>query len=295
MKKSSYILSDKRYLDSNIYYRYGAFKQIKYRNMLCIKTPEGELMEDKRVPYYVQPPFVKDPFKEINIVKNSEDNKNSKLQKYSLKSAFKFSTCGGIYFGKEKESNKNVVIKEGRYSIGFDSEGRDIIERLENEYNNLNRLKDIDGVVKPIEFFSEWENSYLVEEYVEGLTLQSWAATYYPFYNNESCEYYLKRVEKIYDNLENIIQNIHKKGIGIGDLQLSNCIINSNDEITIIDLETAGSLYDKNIGIKTIGFSNNLNDSRKERDKKSLLSILKSLLLPIGPVEELDNGSCEYQ
>lgn len=48
-----YILSDKCWKNSNVYYRYGGFAMIfNEQGELCIKDENGELLVDERVPYY---------------------------------------------------------------------------------------------------------------------------------------------------------------------------------------------------------------------------------------------------
>jgi hypothetical protein len=63
-----YILSDKRYKDSKIlFYRYGAFKQSPRVNVYgerssLLRTADGRLIPDLRLPYFALPEGVADPF-----------------------------------------------------------------------------------------------------------------------------------------------------------------------------------------------------------------------------------------
>lgn len=71
-KKGSYILNDKRWRNGNLYFRYGGFTPIinivNKKEIYCIKNNKGELIEDKRVPYYHLPDFIKEP----KFITNSE-------------------------------------------------------------------------------------------------------------------------------------------------------------------------------------------------------------------------------
>ena len=53
--QGAYILSDKRWKNSNVFFRYGAFKKIEKtidgKKVDCIKIPKGMWVEDVRVPY----------------------------------------------------------------------------------------------------------------------------------------------------------------------------------------------------------------------------------------------------
>ena len=65
-----YILNDKRWLDGNVYFRYGAFKEMYLINgaskIPAIQNFSGELIPDSRAPYYTVPDFIEEPL----IVKN---------------------------------------------------------------------------------------------------------------------------------------------------------------------------------------------------------------------------------
>ncbi|WP_458250004.1 class III lanthionine synthetase LanKC N-terminal domain-containing protein, partial [Bacillus thuringiensis] len=65
LKPGPYILNDKRWYNSNVYFRYGAFMSryvyIDGEKVDAIENLEGELIEDKRVPYYYLPNFVEEP------------------------------------------------------------------------------------------------------------------------------------------------------------------------------------------------------------------------------------------
>ena len=96
IKSGPYILSDRQWQDSCLYYRYGAFKKITIKKsgktVYCIYTPDGKKIEDRREPYYNQPSFVDEPA----FVKNNN-----------------FKTAG--YPGDEL---KNIILK-GRFILAM--------------------------------------------------------------------------------------------------------------------------------------------------------------------------------
>src|SRR5699024_5363266 len=52
-KKGPYILSDKRWKKSNVFYRYGGFQRIiNEHGEHCIRDEEGNLIKDQRTPFY---------------------------------------------------------------------------------------------------------------------------------------------------------------------------------------------------------------------------------------------------
>lgn len=301
--RGPYILSDKCWKDSNIYYRYGAFKKMYSKNgELCIKDSDGNLIPDNRTPYYRIPKFVKEP-KELEInnkidsITNSSDKQSneSRINCYNFKKSIRFNNGGGIYLAERKKDKQKVIIKEARFKVGLDGNNKDALERMQVEYNSLMELKDVKGVVKILDYFKAWEHSFLVEEYIEGLNLTQWVAMNYPFHSNEDVESYSKDIIQIIQNLKQIIVSIHDKNIGMGDLQPSNIIINENLDVTLIDFEAANH---KDISEKqsliTIGFGNTLNKNNEERDWYGLKKVLRYCVLPIGPVSELNEKIINY-
>ena len=92
-EKGPYILSDKRYKDCKvIYYRYGGIKSnyiidIIGKKIYIIKSPEGNLIEDKRNPFFTLPPWIKDPFE------SNEDESDGfflKNKRYIIKKLYHF-------------------------------------------------------------------------------------------------------------------------------------------------------------------------------------------------------------
>lgn len=111
-----YILSDRRWQASPVYYRYGAFKEIvkeiSGQKRCCLQAPDSSWQEDQRCPYYYQPDFVQEP---AELARNNFQVKGaeiSKLTAYQINGALHFSNGGGVYLAQK--NGKNYVIKEGR-------------------------------------------------------------------------------------------------------------------------------------------------------------------------------------
>lgn len=286
--KACYILSDKRYKDSNIYYRYGAFKNMIVGDKHCIKDLDGNYIEDLRKPYFTKPHFVDIPEFLINDM-DEKTNSQTKLSEYSIEKAMKFSASGGIYFAHRKIDGKPVVIKEARNAIGLDSEGFNAIQRLRNEYEMLNLLKESPQIVNSIDYFKVWENEYLVEEFLDGISLSSWVAINYPFAIGKNRDLYIDKVKCIIEQISLMVEYVHSRGIGLSDLQPNNIIINDNLDCKFIDFESSGDINESYSGLGTHGFSMGISN-RLENDINAKKSILKYLLLPIAPVDLFDDG-----
>lgn len=292
-EQGPYILSDKCWKNSNIFYRYGGFvSMINSKGELCIEDTDGNLIPDQRNPFYQVPKFVKEFDEYLDTLNDHiEGQKESvKLEDYEFESAIRFSNSGGIYLARRKTDNMKVVIKEARPKVGLDGNNIDSITRQQVEYSALKKLDDVDGIVSVVDQFNSWKHGFLVQEFVEGINLQTWVALKYPFYSGNNADTYINDVRKIINSLITIVQQMHEKDIGMGDLQPQNVIINEDLEITLIDFETAlPKESEEKPTLHTLGFSNKNCKNHMQRDWYAVKKILRYSLLPIGPIELLDS------
>lgn len=138
-QKGPYILTDKRWKDTNIYFRYGAFKKmVSSTGELCLTDHEGKMVPDIREPRYYVPPFVKIPSKllEADILPENKEVKENKLKLFKIQKALRYSNGGGIYLGERISDGLKCVIKEARAEIGYDGQKHSAEERLNNEYDS---------------------------------------------------------------------------------------------------------------------------------------------------------------
>ena len=292
--KGPYILSDRRWKNGNVFFRYGGFKEmysvINGNRVLSLKTPDGGFIPDERNPFYTLPYFVIEP---PVLSEKQEEYSDSKLDEFEISEALHFSNGGGVYKAISSIDGSQLVIKEGRPEAGIDAMGRDAYTRVEHEGKILEQLKQCSNVVGYREIFKEWEHIFLVEEYVEGMSLQQWVASNYPFESNDQEEYAMKAM-KLLENLKHAIEEIHSCGVGIGDLQPANIIIQKNLSIKLIDFEVADNIEcEQPTGLMTIGFYSAKAKNRKSADYFALSRIAQYLFLPIGNVQEIDEGILE--
>ncbi len=232
-----YILSDRRYLDAQVlYYRYG-----------CIANQTGILLDsfsqqyiDQRVPYYTHPDFVEDP-----LIENKDANVESHLIKYySDIQALHFSNSGGVYSALSTRGVP-VIIKEARPYIGISEDNYSIVCR-EREARMLASLKDVTGVPTVVESFHDWENFYLVEQTVSGEPLSTIISQHsialHHHKDHKNIENTYSRLAKIARSLLLLVESIHSHGVLINDINSSNFVVNSENEVSCIDLEDANTL-----------------------------------------------------
>jgi len=274
--KGPYVLTDRQYKDSNIYYRYGSFTS-KY-----LRTPSGELILDERLPYYFLPDFVEELIEEEEQEVVEEV---TPLEDYKILEAVKFSNGGGNY--KAEKNGKIYFIKEARYGLGLDGSNRTAIERLRIEFEALKKLEMIPEVVNPIEFFKVWESEFLVEEFVEGITLGQWIKKNFPSRNTQNSIEYSRKVRVIIDKLINAVISIHSLGIAICDLHPDNILINDNLELKLVDFETATNVdvHDFKPVLRAKNFSTEEGKTPIEYDLYAFKRIFHSMVLHISEYE----------
>lgn len=302
IKKGPYILSDKRWKDNNIYFRYGGFIEMYSffdgRKELAIIDDKGEYVADRRGPVYIVPDFVQEPeaIKQMDKEREIIEEKSSPLDNYKITEALHFSNGGGVYLAIDNRDNKKVVIKEGRPGAGIDATGRDAFQRVRHEVEILKKLINKPHIVQIINYFDSWEHTFLVEEYVEGMTLNKWLGLKYPFtIGLTDTNAYSENVITILTNIQSGLLSMHSSGVALGDLSLTNILVNTDLDIKFIDFEAADDVEStKSSGLATIGFVSPLTKTREETDWFGLLRIARQLFLPIGDVNDL-KSSIEYK
>lgn len=220
-----YILSDKRYKNSNIYYRYGTFS--KELNGYLI-TPEGKKILDKRTPYFDLPKFVKDPFP------TKIDHAKIIGIKYKIKKAIMFKNSGGIYIGEDMDGNE-LVIKESRPFIEefgvsatyYKKNEKKIMIEYENEFPYF---------AKYIDDFVEYGHFFLVESYIQGTTIEKLRSSKFIFGNNINTNQ-IELITTLIINILDAINKLHNKNVFVGDISDTNIIIDENNHVYFIDLE----------------------------------------------------------
>ena len=278
-----YILSDRRWQASPVYYRYGAFKEmikeIAGQKRCCLQAPDGSWQEDQRCPYYCPPDFVQEP---AELAKNNFQVKGadfSRLTAYQIKGALHFSNGGGVYLARK--NSKNYVIKEGRPAAGLDGHGQDAFSRIQKEAAWLKKLAQVPEVVDIKEDFQAWIHAYLVEDYVSEQTLGDYVAENYPFYSEKRAAYVAQSL-RIAEKLRRAVAHVHAQGVAIGDLQADNVMITEDGEVKLIDFEAAASLTAPyNQGIITAGFSDWALETYEQADLYGLYQTIRFLFLPI--------------
>ncbi|MCC6455720.1 MAG: hypothetical protein IT328_12290 [Caldilineaceae bacterium] len=253
-----YILSDRRYKESKIlFYRYGGFYPLQKLNIdgtqsSFLISPTGEYIPDQRLPYFHLPDWVDDPFGGTPAVAYEGDDLLN--GRYRVEGALGFSNAGGVYYGVDTTTEKPVIIKEARPFTNCWSVGEriwDAVYLLQREYEMLRRLEELEFVPTPVELFQDWEHTFLVEERVDGITLDAyWAQEQVilaPYIRRAGrIEQFVPKYKQVAEVLIRMVAAFHERGVLLGDLSPRNILINAETlQMWFIDFESATLVDDR--------------------------------------------------
>lgn len=242
-----YILSDLRWRKGPLFVRYGAFVN-QYtvndagRVVPAIADGDGNLVPDRRDPVFYVPPWVTLPdFLAPQLAARNEVTVTD--LPYTIESVLHFSNGGGIYTGRDKRTNAQVVLKEGRPHAGLDALGHDAVRRVEREYEILKRLEGIPGVPAAYDLLWVGEHRFLAMEFVEGDVLGKAIVRRYPLIDPsmgpDEFRAYTEWATHIQEQLDATLAAVHERGVVYGDLHLFNVLVREDDTIALLDYEVA--------------------------------------------------------
>ncbi len=295
-----YILSDKRYRDCSVlYYRYGSIRQSTRLEFTGQKTsvlvsPDGEFVPDVRTPYFAPPAWAADPF--ASEPSESAADITLKSGRYRIKRALAFSNSGGVYLADDGDAGAEVVIKEARPHTAVKG-STDAIGRLQNERAILELLAGTGVAPKPLDWFFEWEHSFLVEEYLAGLDIRELVLLQSPFMlvrpsRDDSSRFY-EVFRKTFSSFLNAVASAHAHGVVLGDLSAANLKIDP-DTYTVRLIDFEGS-FRAGIDEPPLLFTRGFKDPKREYAREHAFSddhyaaaaIMLYTLFPIAALSSL--------
>lgn len=197
------------------------------------------------------------------------------------------SNAGGVYEASYK--GRHTVVKEARPYAGIDGLGNDAQSRLQNEWKAITSLGTVPGIVNGIDIIDFSAHTFLVEEYIPGEDLYTYAAKNYPFYGPVSEPNYaidiLEIIEKSYETLV----AVHKEGVYLNDIHARNIRVDSSKDPVFIDLESA--TYDEGESrhpVATPGTFLPMALDGKTYDRNGLALTLLHMLHPSTPLSHRD-------
>jgi serine/threonine protein kinase len=301
--RGAYILSDRRYADSQVlYYRYGGMALRRRMNLQgehvpVLVRPDGGEIPDVRSPFFSVPLWAEDPFPAEDT---AEDANTLHDGQFIIQSVLAFTNAGGIYKAAESSTGRRVLIKEARPCV-YAAGDIETCELLKKEFRLLKELEHENVAPQPIAFFQDWEHHFLAEEFVEGTVLVDFFVRASVFLKTRPTsaqvrEYYHKAFS-LYAELARMLERIHAHGIVFGDFSGNNIIVSADGRSAkFIDFEGASQQGSENAGaLFTPGFAPNemvydqLSDFKS--DCYSFGALISSSLMPINSLNVLKPGA----
>ncbi|MCG5214240.1 class III lanthionine synthetase LanKC [Streptosporangium sp. KLBMP 9127] len=242
-----YILSDLRYAEGPLYVRYGGFAERHCvteagERVLAVEDGAGRLVPDVRHAIFSIPPWTALPgFLQPHL--DSRNTVTTHDMPYTVESVLQFSNGGGVYLARDGRTGEQVVLKEGRPHAGLDAAGRDAVTRLAHERDILERLAGLDGVPALHDYFTLGEHHFLVQEFIDGTSLQSRLVHRFPLTRAtctpEVLAEYTRWAMDTVDDVERVVASLHGRGVVFGDLHPDNVLLMESGRVVMIDYEVA--------------------------------------------------------
>jgi len=297
-----YILSDRRYKDSKcVFYRYGG---IAPRTSLgsrgdrtpYLVAPNGEQIPDRRQAWFNLPPWVKDPFAK-DVPPAAPARTTLKDGRYVPEAALRHTNSGGLYVALDNETNQKVVIKEARPFTNVDQAGTQSKDLLAKEFRLLKTLDGTGTGPRAIDLFQEWEHHFLVEEYLEGITIRQHSILHnvarFSRPSPTHFDEFYSEFRSVFTHLARILETFGRHGIVFRDLSPTNVIVLNDGQVRLVDFEAACELgVDPMSNLFTPGFASSdhfsSNIPQFENDYFSLGALMLAYLMPMHAALGLD-------
>jgi hypothetical protein len=225
---------------SNVYYRYGAFKSLEMdlpggRRAPAVRSPRGELVPDVCAPERTNPAWAADPFAAGRPGRAARDVDSPLRTTFRVFGTLSQRGKGGVYQAVDVGAwpPRLCLLKEGRRAGELGWDGRDGRWRVKHEERVLTLLWESGvGVPRVYSSFEVQGSYYLVTEFVDGVSLQS----------------YLRRLRRRIDvarvlrygiQLSDFIAQLHDAGWVWWDCKPTNIIVTKRGELRPLDFEGA--------------------------------------------------------
>ncbi|MEW1648797.1 class III lanthionine synthetase LanKC [Streptomyces sp. NPDC091219] len=294
-----YLLGDLRIGRGPLHVRYGSFGGRRCpgedgRPVPALVDPSGARVPEVRSPAFEMPEWVTPPpVLEPHLAARRAARDDS--FPYVVRGALHFSTAGGVYLAEERDTGRQVVLREARPFSALDDDGSDAVERLHREYRVLAELQGLDCVPRLHGLRTAWEHHFLVEEYVAGPTLLEAVIGRYPLPGRDTSEAafraYARWVSKVIGALSSALDALHERGVCLRDVQPRNIVVRPDDSVVLVGFEYATGLDERNLPrVGAAGFAAPAGATGAEADRYGLWATWLFALMAMPELIDLDPG-----
>ncbi|MEV8312710.1 class III lanthionine synthetase LanKC [Streptomyces sp. NPDC059900] len=299
-----YILTDLRWQEGPLYVRYGAFTRrmcVDERGGLvpAIEDDRGRLVPDSRDPAFRVPGWVTlPPFLESQLA--ARNNTTVTDLPYRMEKALHFSNGGGVYVGTDTRDDRKVVLKEGRPHAGLASDGADAVARLERERDALGKLAGLGVAPEVRDWFELGGHRFLVMDFLEGRTLNSFFADRHPLLvsepDPEAIAAYTAWALRIHRAVEEAVAAVHERGVVFNDLHMFNIMVAPDEQsVSLLDFEAATRVGDGGRQVVAHpGFIAPADRRGVDVDRYALACLRLALFLPVTTLLAVDRSKAAH-
>ncbi|WP_411701269.1 class III lanthionine synthetase LanKC [Conyzicola sp.] len=296
-----YILSDLRYGAGPLYLRYGAFARLTVRgddgeDLLAIRAPDGDLVEDQRTAGFTPPPWVELPaFLREQLVALGDEEAPDEFA-YRITRVLHYSNAGGVYEATDAMGER-VILKEARPHAGLTPDGRDAVARLTDEESRLRALADdtVVGVRASVDLHG---HRFLALDFVDGDNLNSAVVARSPAIRAKTTAAdhleYRQWALDVAAQTQAALERVHALGYVHGDLHPGNVLLTGEGRVVLLDFEMCQPVADAGrVLIGAPGFVAPANADPAAHggvgaDRYALACLKLFLFVPLTPLLALD-------
>ncbi|MFF7726670.1 class III lanthionine synthetase LanKC [Streptomyces sp. NPDC008001] len=254
-----YVLGALRHRSGPLYVRYGSSGTLRCpetpavygagdepRLVPALKRPDGTLVPENRRPVFrcpdrvTLPEFLRPDLEALHAAPGEP-------LPWRVLRALHVTNGGGTYLADDGAGNR-VVLREARPYTGLDRRGDDAVTRLGRERAVLERLAGLGRVPRVLGHHVRAGHHFLAVEHVEGRSLAEAAAAAFPLTTEERAAKeapgYAELVLAVVDRVAGALDELHARGVRLGELNPKNVFLRPGGEVVLTDLETATDLAD---------------------------------------------------
>lgn len=227
-----------------VYYRYGSFRGLITQKptgelVYAIRSPEGKIIPDPRLSYYVAPEWAVDPFIAAGVSAATDNQDAPVAGRYITIALLHRGPRGKVELAIDVIGLRRCIIKRARRG---DAQGAnrddDAAERLKHERDILELLSSTSTVPAIYDFVERGNEYCLIMEDLGDTSLEIAARNLRArglLMENDA-------IRKIGQDLSGVIQAIHEAGFVYRDLKPSNVMLCLEEKIRLVDFELAHSM-----------------------------------------------------
>lgn len=234
------VFTDIQYKNTNIFFRYGAFKKFfifgdRDEKIYALFDSQNKLVADNRLLHESAPSFIETP---SFLVKNKKSQQLISIAGLDLTEAvvIRRTAKGNVY--KVKYNGRNAILKEGYHSALTEHELSGSDERIINEWNVLNKVRLFNAFPIPLHFFKTERSAFIIESQISGTTLED-------FFKERIYFKQSYNTINIAKQLLDVVNIIHSVNIVVRDLTPANVIVDEG-KVYLIDFEISSEIHSSN-------------------------------------------------